>query len=1377
MEQRQAIQVYRVAVTSGLANPCFISPSFMPPSMQAFSPIQCSSSPILSLHIRSPSKLVGSPICPGRAHSFSCSRDTICTKYSRSTGRSCFFGPRVRLVNGRRFSVWGRDGDIRDVNIVAGVCKSGKESSGFESNSGGTENSFESTTRGKRLSKVPRAPNWSNELAKLSPNQLREAIRWASLDEKVYDAVMLVKSLPPNERDRRRRELNFIGGLLRDADPELMEQVLTACKIGDFTGLANNKFSLPYSRSHYLISSHADVQFSRAWRSPVTEEFVSRPNSNPYTARVGTLSAMRLSSVISAQYTKDQVQLPSTINTALQIRHFRTGTSLQAQHNTSVQFTSTPTNFVPPVLRTVKVALKAVSKTELHSTNGSAPPQYARRVGKIHAQSQGSPLLASKPTPDVGVGAFGESSKAVDSGLGEAWERAAQKLGILVLAKPASASGLKTGASFPEVEFVKGYSSSFTAVDTDDNSNSTHETKLEVFDSAVVRERQNVSEPLKSIEYEPKVMSEPPNSAEQVIEENQLRRRADRILGCKVEKARSTLKKASADGISGERKPKTKGRKKLVPVQLEQKDLVEVNVRDDVPVPAMPSEESPSTEQPEERQTFSNDLVMVVDSVEKASMVVEHLMSKYKDVVHACDTEVTEIDVKNESPVGHGRITCFSIYCGPTADFGDGKNRLWIDVLDGGEDVLKVFKRYFESPSIKKVWHNYSFDKHVLGRHGIHPQGFHADTIHLARLYDSARRGAKGGYSLEVLSADEKVMDGYIRHSTEVDESVLAGKKSMKELFGKANLKKDGTPGKIKTIPPVHELQRDEELRDAWIYYSTFDAVCTWRLFLSLQQKLSSTPWNVADLKKKGSMYDFYEKYWRPFGEVLVQMEADGMLVDCNHLATVEKVAKAQQEISVSRFRKWAAKYCADAAQMNVGSDAQIRQFLYGGTANRKDKDQVLPMERVFSVPNTDGFIEEGKKVAKKTKPIVISGLANFGIKLPVETYTSSGWPAVGGAAIKVLAGKVAIDYSALEADSEEGVLVDIEESEGLLTSAGVEAELEEDLSVYGKAYKAFGEGRVGKEACMALAALCEVAAINTLLSNFIEPLQGNDIKSASDSRVHCSLNINTETGRLSARRPSLQNQPALEKDRYRIRQAFVAAPGKSLVVADYGQHSKLVVIYMYPHVREAVEKERVLLEWEGQGEPPAPLLKDVFGSERRKAKMLNFSIAYGKTAMGLAKDWKVNLADAKATVDLWYSDRPEVLAWQMERKREAHETLCVHTLLGRARHLPNVNSSNSLVRSHMERAAINTPVQGSAADVAMCAMLEIQRNAKLHELGWKLLLQVHDEVILEGPSESAKEAKELVIQSMMYPFEGENFLDVELAVDGKYAESWYAAK
>lgn len=207
--------------------------------------------------------------------------------------------------------------------------------------------------------------------------------------------------------------------------------------------------------------------------------------------------------------------------------------------------------------------------------------------------------------------------------------------------------------------------------------------------------------------------------------------------------------------------------------------------------------------------------------------------------------------------------------------------------------------------------------------------------MHLARLNDSARRGSKGGYALEVLSADRKVMDYCSKNFTEEDGSVFVGKKSMKELFGKAKLKKDGTPGKIKVVPPVDELQRDEELRDAWIHYSTLDAVCTWRLFVSLQHKLSNTPWSVAELRHKGSMYDFYEKYWRPFGEVLVQMEAYGMLVDYDHLATVEKLARAQQKISVSRFRKWAARYCPNAARMNVGSDAQIRQFLFGGTANR----------------------------------------------------------------------------------------------------------------------------------------------------------------------------------------------------------------------------------------------------------------------------------------------------------------------------------------------------------------------------------------------------------------------------------------------------------
>lgn len=174
---------------------------------------------------------------------------------------------------------------------------------------------------------------------------------------------------------------------------------------------------------------------------------------------------------------------------------------------------------------------------------------------------------------------------------------------------------------------------------------------------------------------------------------------------------------------------------------------------------------------------------------------------------------------------------------------------------------------------------------------------------------------------------------------------------------------------------------------------------------------------------------------------------------------------------------------------------------------------------------------------------------------------------------------------------------------------------------------------------------------------------------------------------------------------------------------------------------------------------------------------MLNFSIAYGKTAVGLARDWKVSVREARETVERWYKERKEVLAWQEKRKKEATTLKYVCTLLGRARSFPSVHHATASQRGHIERAAINTPVQGSAADVAMCAMLEISRNARLKELGWKLLLQVHDEVILEGPTESAEVAKAIVVECMEKPFDGKNILSVDLAVDAKCAQNWYSAK
>ncbi|MCD7462390.1 DNA polymerase I B, chloroplastic/mitochondrial [Datura stramonium] len=295
----------------------------------------------------------------------------------------------------------------------------------------------------------------------------------------------------------------------------------------------------------------------------------------------------------------------------------------------------------------------------------------------------------------------------------------------------------------------------------------------------------------------------------------------------------------------------------------------------------------------------------------------------------------------------------------------------------------------------------------------------------------------------------------------------------------------------------------------------------------------------------------------------------------------------------------------------------------------------------------------------------------------------------------------------------------------------------------------AFGGGQKGIEACHAIAALCE----------------GHDV-SGENGRIHCSLNINTETGRLSARRPNLQNQPALEKDRYKFG-CFCSCREFLVIVVDYGQdswahlancksmlaafraggdfHSR-TAMNMYPHIREAVEKGSLL---------SGILNQDAFGSERRKAKMLNFSIAYGKTTIGLSRDWKVSVKEAKETVER------------------------------RACWFPSVKNATGSVKGHIERAATNTPVQFLTGKCCRCRYVchvreikECTTKGAWMEIAFTVpvdcvLLQVaisqlmyltvfagtgSHEVILEGPEESEKEAMAIVVDCMSNPFDGKTF-------------------
>ena len=297
------------------------------------------------------------------------------------------------------------------------------------------------------------------------------------------------------------------------------------------------------------------------------------------------------------------------------------------------------------------------------------------------------------------------------------------------------------------------------------------------------------------------------------------------------------------------------------------------------------------------------------------------------------------------------------------------------------------------------------------------------------------------------------------------------------------------------------------------------------------------------------------------------------------------------------------------------------------------EEEDVCP-EYEFDTENTELYIEPGKSKPRKKRSFSIPSLL-----LPISERTPKGRASGTAAAIKKLVGS----------GSGSGGSSEVGPAYAHLISRGCSLE-------------------AAAEASARISDLLTISAIDTVLETFIKPLE-RSASSDPESRVHCSLNLNTETGRLSARRPNLQNQPSLERDRFRIRRAFVAPPGRRLVVADYGQLELRVLAHltscasmisafaaggdfhsrtamgMYSAVRSAVESGEVLLEGaEGEGSasgaspaaPSAPLLKDRFKEERRKAKILNFSIAYGKTAYGLAKDWSVSLSEAEATVSSW---------------------------------------------------------------------------------------------------------------------------------------------
>ena len=288
--------------------------------------------------------------------------------------------------------------------------------------------------------------------------------------------------------------------------------------------------------------------------------------------------------------------------------------------------------------------------------------------------------------------------------------------------------------------------------------------------------------------------------------------------------------------------------------------------------------------------------VFCVTTVEDAKHAVailnENLGTDEEPRYHALDTEVSHIDVTCQTPVGHGNVICFSVFAGPDVNFakpGEAKKSLlWVDLLDKDnvrfhQEIFDVFTPYLENDKAKKVWHNYSFDRHVVENHGIRLGGFAADTMHMARLWNTNRK-LDGGYSLEALTSDADVMAD-CGEMLSASETMMRAKLGMKKIFGKPKLKKDGTPGKTIELPPMEVIQTTEDSRDRWIEYAALDAMATWFLRESLEAKLRGISCDACPIlsskpqfKKSTTLWDFYTRYTRPFGNLLTQMERNGML-------------------------------------------------------------------------------------------------------------------------------------------------------------------------------------------------------------------------------------------------------------------------------------------------------------------------------------------------------------------------------------------------------------------------------------------------------------------------------------------------------------------
>jgi DNA polymerase-1 len=295
-----------------------------------------------------------------------------------------------------------------------------------------------------------------------------------------------------------------------------------------------------------------------------------------------------------------------------------------------------------------------------------------------------------------------------------------------------------------------------------------------------------------------------------------------------------------------------------------------------------------------------------------------------------------------------------------------------------------------------------------------------------------------------------------------------------------------------------------------------------------------------------------------------------------------------------------------------------------------------------------------------------------------------------------------------------------------------------------------------------------EFRHLSKLKSTYIDALP---LLADSDSRVHTTFQAAaTATGRLSSVNPNLQNIPTRTELGREIRAAFTAAPGTQLLSADYSQIELRLLAHfsgdpLLVHAYQNNEDIHTLTASEVFGVPAAEMDKQT----RNRAKAVNFGIVYGISPFGLAAQLGIPQVEARAYIERYFARYTGVQSFIEKTLEETRKTGSVRTLFGRVRPIPDIESRNPNQRGFAERTAINTPLQGTAADLIKLAMISIDRQLTKRNLKTRMVLQVHDELLFEVPASETAEVEELVRTEM----EGVVKLNVPLIADLKSGPNW----